>query len=432
MSKFTDGCLSSIVRYRGRPERCFRIDIFKDTLQQITDPDKLAFLHKKAEENMQKWKGAKFISTPWLSVIEGDWADVTQYWSKKTGKTYAVLNLANQFGPGGGVAHGAAAQEENMWRRTDCALSVKDEDAGGYSKPMQDLVGGQLGFVYFDYSPRVCFKTKEIYHDEPELGAPEFTGYEQMADEDIFHFFEIRSAAIDASTDVSKFKETECRKRIEAQLNTLIKHGIRHVVLGAFGCGAFRNPEKQVATIYKEELEKRRQHFDHVLFAIYPRKGQTLVATFTDVLEPLFNMQPSTPPELDDIAYKAQIESALTTFRNKIGRIDQHRFPKALQEATSLLSELEKTKETYFKDMDALDAKQNFINNCRSLINQSKEGLERDLGWGEYLMNLLKALVNALIQVVSFGQAKPFFTPARSKSLVAVEEVAQKLYGAMI
>ena len=59
------------------------------------------------------------------------------------------------------------------------------------------------------------------------------------------------------------------RKRIAAQLDTLRDAGIRYAVLGAFGCGAFRNPGEQVARIYREEILARAANFSLVAFAIY-------------------------------------------------------------------------------------------------------------------------------------------------------------------
>jgi uncharacterized protein (TIGR02452 family) len=59
------------------------------------------------------------------------------------------------------------------------------------------------------------------------------------------------------------------RSRISAQLDTLIEQGIRHVVLGAFGCGAFQNPAESVAEIYREHISSRRAVFAVIAFAIY-------------------------------------------------------------------------------------------------------------------------------------------------------------------
>jgi len=58
------------------------------------------------------------------------------------------------------------------------------------------------------------------------------------------------------------------RKRIGAQFSTLLACGVRHVVFGAFGCGAFRNPARAVAEIYRDEIIKHRDQFDVIAFAI--------------------------------------------------------------------------------------------------------------------------------------------------------------------
>ncbi len=66
----------------------------------------------------------------------------------------------------------------------------------------------------------------------------------------------------------SEFNVTEARHRIAAQLDTLRLTGIRHAVLGAFGCGAFKNPPDEVAQLYKEEINIRKDDFDVIAFAI--------------------------------------------------------------------------------------------------------------------------------------------------------------------
>eukprot|EP00957_Ditylum_brightwellii_P163319 12435452-Ditylum_brightwellii.AAC.1 len=65
---------------------------------------------------------------------------------------------------------------------------------------------------------------------------------------------ELRAAAVDRrrcgqfiSEKFNRKMLDDMRCRIIAQLVTLIDAGVRHVILSAFGCGAFRNPADNVA-----------------------------------------------------------------------------------------------------------------------------------------------------------------------------------------
>ena len=54
---------------------------------------------------------------------------MTQKLTKVYGETFAVLNMANAYFPGGGYDEGMPAQEENMFRRTDCHFAVTTDDS---------------------------------------------------------------------------------------------------------------------------------------------------------------------------------------------------------------------------------------------------------------------------------------------------------------
>jgi uncharacterized protein (TIGR02452 family) len=53
------------------------------------------------------------------------------------------------------------------------------------------------------------------------------------------------------------------------------------LVLGAWGCGVFRNDPRDVATTFRTHLE--RYEFERVVFAVWDRGGAT-IATFREVL----------------------------------------------------------------------------------------------------------------------------------------------------
>lgn len=105
-----------------------------------------------------------------------------------------------------------------------------------------------------------------------------------MAEDEIFPFVELRAAAQDLRGG-SIFDEADARRRVAAQLETLIEAGVRHAVLSAFGCGAFANPPARVAALYREELMTRRDHFDCVAFAIFhPGYGPDNLPIFERIL----------------------------------------------------------------------------------------------------------------------------------------------------
>ena len=99
-------------------------------------------------------------------------------------------------------------------------------------------------------------------------------GYELLKKNDIFSFYELRSAAVNANKvkknlwSFHKIKET-MTQRIHAQFRTLIENKVRHVVLSAFGCGAFGNDAFMVANIYKDAIGVYKDNFDVIAFAIY-------------------------------------------------------------------------------------------------------------------------------------------------------------------
>jgi len=127
---------------------------------------------------------------------------------------------------------------------------------------MSSLLSARHGSVYLDVDrPRVCVRGPEDREREDLV-------YEWLQPDDVFSFFELRASAEDLR-DGSPFDADDARRRIAAQLDTLRNAGIRHAVLGAFGCGDFRNPAHEVARIYREEIVARERHFSVIAFAIF-------------------------------------------------------------------------------------------------------------------------------------------------------------------
>ena len=245
-----------------------RREVLRETLAAIGQSDPPDIYHRFAAENLDRWRASGRASESELDVqvIPGDWGEVTGALTERHGVCFAVLNMANAYVPGGAYVEGAVAQEENMFRRTDCHFHVGDDDYDArmdrYRAEMTSLLSAQDGVVYLDTSrPRVCIRG-------PEDRSRTDLGYPWLASDRVFPFFELRAAARDLR-DGSAFDPDDTRRRVSAQLNTLRRHRVRHVVLGAFGCGAFRNPADRVARIYKEEIARCGAYFSVVAFAIF-------------------------------------------------------------------------------------------------------------------------------------------------------------------
>lgn len=250
----------------GTPDCAARRRVLAETIQRL-DPHERVRLKQLAHANLQRWRQeAPSTSEPTVRVEPGDWGDVALAATREFGEMFAVLNMANAFVPGGAYVEGAVAQEENMFRRTDCHFSITEEQYDGatdrYRPEATHLLEGRDGRVYLDVEhPRICFRGSED-RLRPDLG------YAVLPGDEVYPFYELRSAAVDLRSG-DPFDPDEMDRRICAQLDTLTSARIRHAVLSAFGCGAFRNPADRVAQLYRRALDERRGEYDVIVFAIF-------------------------------------------------------------------------------------------------------------------------------------------------------------------
>lgn len=252
-----------------RSDMRLRRQVLRETVQHFKNNNES--IQAQALYNLKNWHTEtafgieKLNSNAFVDVYSGDWGDVTAMLTKKFGHCFAVLNMANAFVPGGAYIEGAIAQEENMFRRTDCHFAVKKDQlvsARRYNSLMIELISGNNGKVYLDTeNPRICVRGSENR-------ALENLGYEWLDPNEIFPFYELRSAAMDLRNG-QPFNKEQSKKIIKAQFDTLVENNIQHVVLGAHGCGAFLNPTEKVAENYKEVIAEYKNSFRVIAFAIY-------------------------------------------------------------------------------------------------------------------------------------------------------------------
>ncbi|MFC3572488.1 TIGR02452 family protein [Streptomyces yaanensis] len=191
----------------------------------------------------------------------------------RSGDPVAVLNFASARNPGGGFLNGAQAQEEALCRASALYACVREV------REFYDHHRAHRDPFYTDrviHSPAV-----PVFRDDRGrlLDAPYEAGF-------------LTAAAPNAGVVLGRTPERApdlphaLVTRAERVLETAVACGYRRLVLGAWGCGVFRNDPAQVAGAFQELLVKGRfeGHFEEVVFAVLDRTPRaTTRAAFEDV-----------------------------------------------------------------------------------------------------------------------------------------------------
>ena len=162
---------------------------------------------------------------------------------KEGAKPILVLNLANPIHPGGGVRNGAQAQEEDLCRKSSLLLSLESRNARPYYEYNRSL-DTYMGSDAIIINPQV-----EIIKDENRNLLPDTVIVAVMtcAAPMLRHGMEGMSQAE---------YEAMMYRRITGMLKTAAYLGFQHLVLGAFGCGAFRNDARVVSDLFYKALKE--------------------------------------------------------------------------------------------------------------------------------------------------------------------------------
>lgn len=206
---------------------------------------------------------------------------------KNIGKV-AVLNMANRQNPGGGVYGGAGAQEEYLFRCSNYFRSLYQfvDYAHQYNVPRNMLESYPMDRNYGGcYSPDVT-----VFRGTEEEGYPFIEKPWQC------NFIAVAGIPlpdteyVNGEDRLTAAMETGTRNKIRTVLNIAMDNDVDALVLGALGCGAFRNPPRHVAELFKEILAEERycRSFKQVVFAIKPDHNsgkKNLCGIFKEVLE---------------------------------------------------------------------------------------------------------------------------------------------------
>lgn len=183
------------------------------------------------------------------------------------------LNFASAKNPGGGFLGGSQAQEESLSRASGLYSCIAPMET--YYQTNRHW-SSCLYTDYMIYSPAVpVFRDDddellENFYTAPIVTAPA-----------------VNRGAVAKNEPGNLSKCTAVMSsRIEKLLGLCANEGCRTLILGAWGCGVFRNDPFEIASLFKEKLYSAKFDgvFKKVVFAIYDRsKNQHVKKSFERV-----------------------------------------------------------------------------------------------------------------------------------------------------
>ena len=190
-------------------------------------------------------------------------------------KKIAILNFANWTNPGGGVRGGAVEQEESICRSSTLYENlIADNVQEFYKLHLNDEKNYNSGKFNDDiiYTPNVLI----LKDDSNSTDIKNIDLNNEFNKKNIVSV--ITCAAPNNSNknfnynDIYNIHLSRARRIIQIALND----NVDIIILGAFGCGAFKNNPVSVSKAYKKILvdDKIKNCFENVIFAIPDKNSQ--------------------------------------------------------------------------------------------------------------------------------------------------------------
>lgn len=171
-----------------------------------------------------------------------------------------ILNFASAKNPGGGFLGGASAQEESLARSSGLYTALsKDREMYEYNRSRSTLLYSD----YLIHSPEVVFWFDDEGNYLPEL----------LVADVITSPAPNRGAILQNNwKDELALLPEVFKQRIIQVLSIAYRNGCDSLILGAWGCGVFRNEPADVAAYFDEVIRTHfKSAFKKIVFAVYDR-----------------------------------------------------------------------------------------------------------------------------------------------------------------
>ena len=259
-------------------QHVYLISVFKDSMSRIDSDSSLQQSVASSIASQQFIAEGTIIALPKPLYAESAQVIVTKNRSFEAARPYAeqgrkiaVLNFASSTNPGGGVTSGASAQEECLCRVSTLYPCLKDESMWDLFYAPHRKARNPLHNDDIIYTKDVIVFKDDDYQPLPKpftvdvitCAAP--TLREQSSNR--YNPSDGDKAPDITPEDLLALHE----KRGRQILSAAAANGAQVIILGAFGCGAFRNDPAVVAQAYANILPEYLHYFRTIEFAVYCR-----------------------------------------------------------------------------------------------------------------------------------------------------------------
>lgn len=199
--------------------------------------------------------------TPKVTVVNADTLSVAREAQEEDpdAKVLVLVN-ASEHCPGGGVITGSEAQEEDIYRCTN----------------MFHCSNKNLYPIAPDHF--IVTEGVTVFKDE------EYALLDDPVEFDFITMPAVRKPGLIQGTYLEKSDRENMRLRIDLILRYAALESYDTLILGALGCGAFRNPPEDIAHMFKTAIDKHGGYFKKIVFAVLSRDKNKNYQTFTEVL----------------------------------------------------------------------------------------------------------------------------------------------------
>ncbi|MBO4473583.1 MAG: TIGR02452 family protein [Clostridiales bacterium] len=262
-----------------------RVAVFEDTMSWIESDPELSRAVKDAKAHSEVFyediypqfdtgrRAAMEVSV----TRERSFESAMRLSKENPGAKIAVHNFANAFHPGGGVTKGSSAQEECLCRTSTLYPVINSHRMrSSYYQHHDDLNTAKSSDSLIYSEGIVILKTDEdlprrmpkedwVTVDVITMAAPD------LRDKSNIHVPLVNGGTYMNDAELFGYHV----KRAIHMLTCAAAKGANILVLGAFGCGAFRNDPDVVARAYKTVLTQFQPVFDKIVFAVFCSPGSS-------------------------------------------------------------------------------------------------------------------------------------------------------------